>query len=171
MWLGGWISSVAILSGSTMKAILLFLVLAQLPGGCGRDPQRSPLEWKLSGAGTVQSILPSTDSVVLLVHDPADCLACGNPIGVWHGWATGSRRRGLLIVLTRTASSAEAHALAAARVKIGGYLARGYQSLVTPRGYFFVGLKVVDSAPGRVQLESFMKRVTSGKVSSPSPTT
>lgn len=153
-----------------MNARTMVVAVAFILGGCSGSPIPPPLEWKLAEAGTVLTIVPSADSVVLLIHDPADCLACGNPIGVWRSWATGSHRRGLLVVLTRTASTAETHALAAARVTISGHLAAGYESLVTPIGYFLIGQTVVDSAQGRVQLENFMKRVTTGTVNSPSPT-
>ncbi len=113
------------------------------------------LESVLRSAGV--PLLP-TDTTVVVLLDPADCLGCGVPVGAWLRWARGRDRGRLAIVLTRPATGAEREALAAARVVPIGILSGRWRGS-TPTVYRWVGSELRDSAIGRPAAQAFMRQL------------
>ena len=106
-----------------------------------RLPSGTPLATLAGGA--------PTDTIVLLVYDPADCLACGAPIGIWRDWAGSNGHRQVRLVLSRPPSHHEATVFRIARATPAGVLSGGQSRIQTPSILIVGPSGVLDSAFGR----------------------
>lgn len=110
-----------------LRLACTLLALAALPGlaGCG---SRMPIEHAMlaeSGQGapaSVQELLARSDTVALLVYDPADCFQC---VGNVARWLTVSRQRPgqVVFLLTRPPSERELESMSRLRIPAGTVLA------------------------------------------------
>lgn len=125
-----------------------------------RDEPESVLSLRMNDGRALSSSLPAADTVVLLLHDPSDCLACGLPIGVWREWERRQQRRSLMLVLTHPASPAEELALATARVVPAGVLSEERRPpFALPAVFYLVHGRTRDSGFTRPGVHAMMDRV------------
>lgn len=108
-----------------------------------------PLESREATSGALMSrLLPSADSSVVLVYDPADCFTCYGALQSWLDW--GKRNPGAFaLVFTRSPNADEQALLTAYRVKPDATLRRTLRDWVapvrTPSEHLYVGGRLVTS--------------------------
>lgn len=147
----------------TAKLLVVAYVSAAVTAnvlGCTSTKPLPIMQLPLKTGALIADLVSESDTTMLLIYDPADCLACGNPIGVWLAWETSSPRRSLALVLTREPSPADVRALATARAMVKGLLQETARFTRTPAAYYIVAHRIVDSAVGRPALSSLMTRIT-----------
>lgn len=141
-----------------LSSMTFATVAAVVLASCAAPPTLSRVS--LQGGKAIADLLSAADTVVLLLYDPADCLACGAPIGVWRTWEAASQRRKLVLVLTRPPTRREAEALFTARVAPAAILASGRSPMPVPSAYVVVSGAISDSGVGRGGIGAVMARVT-----------
>jgi hypothetical protein len=138
---------------------LLVAAILSTNAACAPPSRPALLGQRLEGGDSVGYFVAASDTVVLLVHDPADCLACGTPIGVWRDWERRAPGHALVLVLTRTPTQMEGKAFAAARVTPIGVLETSTLPYLTPAAFLLVHGRTQDSGLGRPGVSALMKRV------------
>lgn len=125
-------------------------VIALLAIVAGCIAQRSGKGLVLTDGTPATGLADPNDPTVLLVYDPADCLACSGPLAAWLAERPVGAPAKLLF--TRTPNRQEERALlmhhlsASAVVQWNG-------SLRTPRAYLVRAGNVTDSAVGAVNIQ------------------
>lgn len=95
----------------------------------------------LADGRSLRQVVGNSDSVVVLVLDPKECLGCNAKFAAWMAWARINPTR-FVLVLSRSPSPDEVVRLAALHIIPGGTLARTWQHIVrtpqTPMEMLFV---------------------------------
>jgi hypothetical protein len=133
------------------------LTLAFAVAGC-RDTTSAVADWPLIDGRRVRDLAKTADTTAILINDPADCLACGSPLGAWLRWSSSSTGREALVVLTKRQSADDARDFAAARLQVAGYLKGFPRNQPIPQVVLFLRGSVVDSAKGRLPASLIARR-------------
>ena len=150
--------------------VLIPVVCSALGTACrkGGHPEAPVTEWPLGGGGTVADLFGASETVVLLVYQPSDCFACGNPIGFWLDERRPKVDRRALLVLTRQPTGMEVHAMTVARIAGVPWLRDPNVSRTTPRGYVIANGRAIDSAIGQGAIERLFELSTGPSKTVPS---
>jgi hypothetical protein len=85
--------------------------------------------WRLADRATLREHLRDSDTVVVLIADPAECFTCSAAVGEWATRSSAGAVQ-LRLILTRKPAAAERTQLAVFRLPVSGILAR---SVLRPR--------------------------------------
>lgn len=125
-------------------AAYVVLIIATL--ACGGP---GVLEYELTDGRTVADLTADVDTSVVLVYDPADCLACDANAVRWNQARAETQHR-VLLMLSRAPSETERRRLIAMRMAVDGILRPGeWASLSTPSEFLIAsGESIVSTHRG-----------------------
>jgi hypothetical protein len=103
----------------------------------------------LADGRSLRQLVANSDSVVVLLLDPEECLGCNPNFAAWMEWARNNPTR-FALVLSRVPTPDEVRRLAALHVVPSGALSRTWRHIVsspdTPMEMLFVGGRLAVSA-------------------------
>jgi hypothetical protein len=113
---------------------------------------------RVSTGLTLDDLLSPTDSTIVSIYSPSDCLSCTSALLRWREWQQKSRGRRSLILLTRSPSRHELKAFALERIT--EYLVLAAPPPVPPpTSFLVVAGRVSDFGRGPVGENAMAKRV------------
>jgi len=131
---------------------------------CGRaDPEfvASDLEpglLVLQDGRMVSELFGGSDSIVVSIYDPSDCLSCSTGIHAWRVWQTESRGRQHVLLFTRLPTEPERRQLAIGRTLTPHVLAPD-KRLPAPISFLIVQGRAIDWARGKLGEEMMANRL------------
>lgn len=119
------------------------LVVGCLGGGCNQA-ERTPVDWRLRGGGTLGDLVAEKEPNVVLLMEPSQCFDCTNLLAVWLDW--GQRNPGAFsLVLSRQPESWERFRLAP--LPVSGILAEAVDTGDLPTELVIAGGHVAYRSP------------------------
>lgn len=127
--------------------------LLALPAACA--PHDGGIGLRLVDGSLVSAMAGQQGSLLVLVYDPSDCLACSGPLAAW----LTERPNGpeVKLLFTRRPTPDEARALLVHHLSASGVL-QWPRSLATPRAYLYHGACIADSAIGAAKMQRLITR-------------
>ena len=147
----------------TRSAMIVTLTI-HLVVGCENVQQLGEVripELTLVGGTRVGDLLGGTDSAIVSVYSPMDCLNCNSAMDRWRQWSQARVGRVHVVLMLRDPTPAERRALAMDRLTDYRVLEPG-QDIAAPASFLVVSGAIVDFGRGLIGERALAKRVILG---------